>query len=411
MFTVLLHLSCTFMTMDIPDVVIDDLPPANFSLRICVVTETYPPDVNGVSLTLAKTVAGLRESGHHVFLVRPRHQDHQPQTQGELEQHLVRGVPLPMYRHVRLGLPATRMLKRLWARQRPDLVHIATEGPLGWSALRLALKMKIPVSSDFRTNFHSYSQHYRMGWLRGPILRYLKKFHNSAHCTMVPTQELLNELTTMGFLRLHHVPRGVDTTRFDPAFRSSELRQAWGVDDDTLVLICVSRLAAEKNLELLFGTWRHMLGKGARAKLVLVGDGPLREQWQREHPDVIFAGFQTGEQLSAHYASADLFVFPSQTETFGNVTLEAMASGLAVLAYRCAAAGELIESGVEGVLVDGSAATFMESGWQMSLSVEALRLMGAKGRERALRCSWPQVVAQTEEVMRNITQSTPMLLD
>ncbi|MEY2621242.1 MAG: hypothetical protein RIT26_1062 [Pseudomonadota bacterium] len=393
------------MGMDIPEVLIDDLPPANRSLRICVVTETYPPDVNGVSLTLAKTVEGLRERGHHVWLVRPRHHDNPLQTGGALEEYWVRGVPLPMYRHVRLGLPATRMLKRLWTRQRPDLVHIATEGPLGWSALRLALKMKIPVSSDFRTNFHSYSQHYRMGWLRGPILRYLKKFHNSAHLTMVPTRELCTDLSNMGFLRLHHVPRGVDTSRFDPVHRSIELRRLWGVDDDTLVLICVSRLAAEKNLELLFATWRHILGKGVRAKLVMVGDGPLREQWQRQHPDVIFAGFQTGEALSRHYASADLFVFPSQTETFGNVTLEAMASGLAVLAYRCAAAGELIESGVEGVLVDGSAATFMDNAGQMSHSIQALRLMGARGRERALRCSWSQVIAQTEDVMRSATET------
>ena len=167
---------------------------------------------------------------------------------------------------------------------------------------------------------------------------------------MVPTQELLNELTTMGFLRLHHVPRGVDTTRFDPAFRSSELRQAWGVDDDTLVLICVSRLAAEKNLSLVFQTYRRMVTQHPDIKLVLVGDGPLRNQLQTQYPEAIFAGFQTGKALSEHYASADIFMFASRTETFGNVTLEAMASGLAVVAFDHAAAGQLIQSGHNGML-------------------------------------------------------------
>jgi len=120
------------------------------------------------------------------------------------------------YKQLRLGLPAKRELLRLWSRQRPDIVHIATEGPLGWSALQVARKLKLPISTDFRTNFHAYSQHYGIGWLRGAILAYMKKFHNAAHATMVPTAQLEAELAGSGFKRLSVVPRGIDTGLFRP---------------------------------------------------------------------------------------------------------------------------------------------------------------------------------------------------
>lgn len=370
-------------------------------LRICVVTETYPPDVNGVALTLARVVQGLRARGHQVTLVRPRLSTVQEAPPSDDEQHWVRGLPLPMYKHVRLGFPATQMLKRLWTRQRPDVVHIATEGPLGWSALKQALKMKIPVTSDFRTNFHTYSEHYRLGWLKGPIFRYLKKFHNRCACTMVPTAMLKHELQGLGFERLHHVPRGVDTDVFSPAYRSQSLRQTWGADDQSLVLICVSRLAVEKNIDLVISAWRSTQSQGVRSQLVLVGDGPLRAALQSVHPDVIFAGFQRGADLSAHYASADCFVFASRSETFGNVTLEAMASGLPVLAFDDAAAGELVTSGREGILVQGGESDFVLTAQKMVADPVALQRMGQSGRQRALTCSWPAVIEQTEASLRN----------
>jgi glycosyltransferase involved in cell wall biosynthesis len=306
-----------------------------------------------------------------------------------------------MYKDVKLGMPSTATLKRLWTRHRPDVVHIATEGPLGWSALRLALRMKIAVTSDFRTNFHTYSQHYRLGWLQSPILKYLKKFHNRAASTMVPTQDLMRNLNALGFERLCHVPRGVDLQKFDPSHRDAALRREWGTDDDAVVMLCVSRLAAEKNLELVIQAWRQAKQSGVKCQLVLVGDGPMRAELQRNHPEVHFAGFRQGADLSAHYASADLFVFASTTETFGNVTLEAMASGLPVLAFRSAAAGELIHDQQEGVLIEPcNEPSFVQACVQLASHPERLRDMGLKGRTRALQCSWPAVIAQTVNVMR-----------
>ena len=164
-----------------------------------------------------------------IWLVRPRQQTAQvPNSQDGFKEVLVRGLPIPFYRQLRLGLPAKRELLRLWALQRPDIVHIATEGPLGWSALQAARKLKLPISTDFRTNFHAYSHHYGVGWLRGAILAYMKKFHNAAQTTMVPTTQLQRELAASGFKRLAVVPRGIDTHLFSPAHRSAAMRSKWG---------------------------------------------------------------------------------------------------------------------------------------------------------------------------------------
>ncbi len=387
------------------DLQISEFAPEHDALRICVVTETYPPEVNGVALTLSKVVEGLRSSGHHVWLVRPGLAGQARPTEQDQEQW-VRAFSLPMYKDVKLGMPSTATLKRLWTRHRPDVVHIATEGPLGWSALRLALRMKIAITSDFRTNFHTYSHHYRLGWLQSPILKYLKKFHNRSGFTMVPTQDLQRNLQALGFERLRHVPRGVDLQKFDPCHRSLKLRNEWGADEDTVVMLCVSRLAAEKNLELVIQSFRHAQQSGIKAQLVLVGDGPLKSELEKSHPDVHFAGFRQGQDLSEHYASADLFVFASITETFGNVTLEAMASGLPVLAFRSAAAGELIEDGQQGVLIEQGTEPFKQACAAMALRPQQLRQMGVKGRHKALQCSWPAVIAQTVQVMRQALQQT-----
>ena len=395
----LLHPVVIFEFMESDELDISEHHPARPSLRVCVVTETYPPEVNGVAISLARVVEGLKEQGHHVWLVRPglKGQSHPEESARE---QWVRAWSLPIYREVKFGLPATAKLKRLWSRHRPDVVHIATEGPLGWSALRLALNMKLPVTTDFRTNFHAYSKHYRLGWLQAPILRYLKKFHNLAAATMVPTRALQVQLSQLGFERLYHVPRGVDLLRFDPAHRSVALRQSWGAVDETPVMICVSRLAAEKNLELVIRAWRQACQLGVDLRLVLVGDGPLRYELQARHPDVCFAGYRSGLDLSAHYASADLFAFASLTETFGNVTLEAMASGLPVLAFRSAGAAELIESGRQGLLSEEGEKPFIDACCQLVESRQHWQSMGKEARARAMQCDWPAVIAASVQVMR-----------
>jgi glycosyltransferase involved in cell wall biosynthesis len=379
-------------------IVVKSLLPARRSLRVAVVTETYPPEVNGVSATIACVVKGLHDRGHELQLVRPR-QDRSDIDPGEerLLHVLMRGLPIPRYPQLKMGLPSRRALVKLWTTQRPDVVHIVTEGPLGWSALQAATHLKLPVVSDFRTNFHAYSRHYGLAWLRSPIMGYLRKFHNRTACTMVPTEGLRSELAAGGFKRLKVVSRGVDTRLFDPSRRSDALRAAWGASRHTPVVLCVGRLAPEKNLDLLLSAFEDVRRLKSTARLVLVGDGPDRAWLGQRCPDAVFAGTRRGEDLAAHYASADLFFFPSVTETFGNVVPEAMASGLAVVGFDYAAAGQLIRHGLDGVLARlGDRESFCDVARGLAEDLPRARALGAQARLTACRLDWGRIVDAVE---------------
>ncbi|WP_242671193.1 glycosyltransferase family 4 protein [Hylemonella gracilis] len=419
---------------------IENLPATQTQLRLAVVTETYPPEVNGVAMTLQRVVQGLRERGHQVQLVRPR-QTHEKTSiapggndapsrhvaaseeadmQAQAQDVLLRGMAIPHYPHLQIGFPARRQLRALWSVQRPDLVHIATEGPLGWSALRVARKLRIPVTSDFRTNFHAYSGHYRLGWLAKPIMAYLKRFHNQAQATMVPTRELASELEARGFERLQVVARGVDTQLLHPAKRDAKLRAQWceqaGVRADAPVLLCVGRIAHEKNLGLLISAWKQARLQQPELLLVLTGNGPAREELQAElapyGPMVIFTGVLQGEALARCYASADIFAFPSRTETFGNVVLEAMASGLAVLALDYAAAAQHITHGHNGLLAPLDDETlFTRQLVNLARDADLRARLRVRAHETARRCGWGGIVAQVETVMKNAIQPLRVSMD
>jgi glycosyltransferase involved in cell wall biosynthesis len=385
-------------TLPAPDILLQDFPAARPSMRLAVVTETWPPEVNGVAMTLSRLVQGLCERNHHVQLVRPR------QAPGDLgaqhaafEETLIRGMPIPRYPQLKLGLPSRKMLLVNWGIRRPDLVHIATEGPLGWSALKAARHLRIPVTSDFRTNFHSYSQHYGLGWLRKPISAYLRKFHNRTQCTMVPTRALHDELRQLGFERLQVVARGVDTRLFNPGLHSNGLRAHWGAGPADLVLLVVGRLASEKNLSLALDAFEAMRAVNDGVRLVFVGDGPLRESLERRCPQAQFAGTLPQAELARCYASADLLLFPSLTETFGNVTLEALASGLPVLAFDCAAAAEWIADGLNGWLVPPQdPALYVQSAVKLVRDARCIARAGDAARASVAELDWQQIAVQVE---------------
>jgi glycosyltransferase involved in cell wall biosynthesis len=388
-------------------IVLEDYPASRPSLRIAVVTETWPPEVNGVAVTLAKLVQGLSHRNHDVQLIRPR-QAKSDSNLGDsnLEEVLMRGMPIPRYPELKLGLPSKKTLVKTWTLRRPDVVHIATEGPLGWSALQAAKVLKLPVTSDFRTNFQSYSKHYGVGWLRKPIVAYLRKFHNATACTMVPTKELRRSLSENGFLNLKVVARGVDTKLFNVAKRDLNLRNSWGASEQTKVLISVGRIAPEKNLDQVLKTFDALRGIGADVKLVMVGDGPLKEQFQSRYPDIIFPGMLKQADLAKYYASADLFVFPSQTETFGNVTLEALASGIPVLAFDCAAARDWVQTGINGWLVaENNPEGFAQQGVAIFKSPGLLAQVTQSTRQEVVHLDWDQIAEQVETVFWDAIRS------
>ncbi|MDD5330622.1 MAG: glycosyltransferase family 1 protein [Sulfuricella sp.] len=379
-------------------------PAVGRSLCIAVVTETYPPEINGVALTVRHLVDGLRRHDHRIQLIRPRQSpDDTPQDEPDLAHFLQRGFPIPRYPHLRMGLPAGAELKRIWRARRPDVVHIATEGPLGWSALNAALKLGIPVSSAFHTNFHSYTKHYGIGWLRQPIGAYLRRFHNLARLTLVPDEGLRRDLEHQGYRNLAVVGRGVDVALFDPARRKLELRRSWGASRHDLVAVYVGRLAAEKNLDAVVDAFDAMRARHPQAKLVWVGDGPQRSLLQARYPDHIFAGMRTGVDLAEHYASADVFLFPSLTETFGNVTLEAMASGLAVVAYNYAAAAENIRHGENGLVAEfDDLARFCEQAAGLAARSEMVAHLGRNARLSAQNLAWSHICERFEGLLLDI---------
>lgn len=395
--------------MDGADIVLQHYPPAVRKMRVAMVTETYPPEINGVAMTMGHIVTGLQARGHAVQLIRPRqHPGDRPAEQPLFEEVLQRGVPIPRYDALKLGLPAKQALLRLWATRRPDIVHVVTEGPLGWSALAAAGKLKLPIATDFHTNFHSYTAHYGVGWLKKPVTAYLRKFHNKALRTLVPTDSLRLELAALGFENLQVVARGVDTALFNPARRSTELRASWQVHGDDPVALYVGRLAPEKNLDLVLRSYKTMREVQPRLRLVLVGDGPERLRLQSENPQVVFAGMRLGEELAAHYASADFFVFPSVTETYGNVTVEAMASGLAVIAYDYASAQQHIRHARNGVLVPfGAADEFVDLATALAEAPDRARVLGRNARATAEKLDWSFIVAEFEQALISLTGEAP----
>src|SRR5262245_18568923 len=373
--------------------------------HVCVVTETYPPEINGVALTLARLVDGLRARDHDISIVRPRQHADRPGTADDPDLTLVRGLPLPGYAGLRFGLPAGTLLRDRWASRPPDVVYVATEGPLGWSAVRTARRMGLPVLSGFHTNFHGYAKHYHARWLEGLVVRYLRGFHNRAGGTLVPTVDLLDELVARGFENLSVLGRGVDGQLFHPSRRCHALRSAWGVSKADPAALHVGRVAAEKNIGLAIEAYRVMRETCPSVRGVVVGEGPLRTALQRAHPDLIFCGALTGEELAAHYASADVFLFPSETETFGNVTLEALASGLVVVAYDYAGARLHVPHGRAGLLAPcGDRRAFVESAATLVRAPERLAWMGRQARRSVVHLAWDQVVERFEAFLADVAQ-------
>lgn len=309
-------------------------------MRITIVTETWPPEINGVALTVLSLAQGLAALGHSIEVVRPRQGDDRAASIAGLDHLPMPGAALPRYPGLRFGLPAHRRLHRRWSRHRPDVLYVATEGPLGLTALGAARRLRIPVSTGFHTRFDDYARHYGLGFLTPIVYAYLRRFHNRADATLVPTAELAEFLEANRFRNVRLLRRAVDTRLFHPHQRDDALRRTWGLDDGELAVTYVGRIAPEKNLDLAVRAFRAIQARQPTARFVLVGDGPARKPLAAAHPDFVFPGVHRGSDLARHYASGDLFLFPSVTETFGNVTLEALASGVPVVAYDYGAARE-----------------------------------------------------------------------
>jgi glycosyltransferase involved in cell wall biosynthesis len=369
-------------------------------LRILLVTETYPPEINGVAMTTQRMVAGLRARGHWVGLVRPR----QRHEHAEADTWLVRGLPIPRYPGLRLGLPAWRQLGRVMDRQHPDLVHVVTEGPLGWAAVLAARSRGLPLTSGYHTHFAEYSRHYGVGWLMPGISAWIDALHRRCHATFVPTPELVEELSSRRIPNVQLLGRGVDTALFNPARRDPELRELWGLEEHELACLFVGRLAPEKNLDLVVRTYEAIAARHPGTRMIWVGYGPSLAALRAAHPHHVFAGPRIEADLAAHYASADLFLFGSLSETWGNVLTEALASVLGVVTYRRAAAEILIENGVNGYAIESHDADAFIATAQALADDAGLRLRLGNQASASMRAhGWERIVERFEMALRDVT--------
>ena len=373
-------------------------------MRVAIVTETYPPEINGVALTVQTLAEGLAARGHAVEVLRPRQPGPAvPSAQSAVHSVLLPGMALPRYPGLRLGLPAAARLRRRWQAQRPDAVYVATEGPLGDSGVRAARALGIAVATGFHTRFDHYMAHYVAAALEPVARAWLRHFHRRAQAVLVPTQALCEELRAMGLPNARLLQRTVDTQLFAPARRDAALRAQWGVRGDEPVAVYVGRLAPEKNLDLAVRAFRAFSMRHPGARYVWVGDGPARAQLQAAHPEFVFAGVQRGEALAGHYASADAFFFPSLSETFGNVVLEAMASGLPVVAFDHAAAREHLRDGENGLRVTaGADHDFIDAAFRLGQDAALRQRLGIAARCSVEALGADAILSDFETLLREL---------
>lgn len=374
-------------------------------MRIAMVSETWAPDINGVAHTLGHLSHELACRGIRLQLIRPAPPS--PGRAAGMEHELqVRGLRLPRYRAVQIGMPSRHALAALWQRARPDAVYIATEGPLGWSALSIAHRLGIPALSGFHTNFDHYAGDYGLGWLRGPVRHMLRHFHNRTQATLVPTHQQAIQLTHQGFTNVRVLGRGIDAEHFGHHRRDDALRRRWGVGEDQPVALHVGRLAHEKNLELLADTLEVMQRYQADMVPVLVGDGPQRTALEARLPNAVFTGFVDADSLARHYASADIFLFPSRSETYGNVVTEAMASSLAVVAFDHAAAGELIEHRRNGMKLPlDDERGFIDAALELCQQPELRSRLGRAARLRVEDQRWSRIADDFLAILHQVQET------
>jgi phosphatidylinositol alpha 1,6-mannosyltransferase len=358
-------------------------------MRIAYFTESLYPHVDGVSRTLGRLFDSLERQDVEFRIYSP----FVPAASVPWSRR-VREVPFfrfPLYRDYRISYPP-RGLGREMDEYRPDLVHVVSPTPMAVWAQRWARRRGVPVVASFHTHFVSYFRYYGAPRLEGFGWRLLRRFYARCERVYPPTRRIIRELEQQGIGNLELWSRGIDLQRFGPHFRDAALRSQVGADEASPLLLMVSRLVKEKDLLDLVPMDRILRERGNRFRLVLVGDGPLRDELKAALPEAYFAGHQVGEPLSRWYASADVFVFPSTTETFGNVVAEAQASGVPPVVVDRGGPPELVEPGVTGWIARANDPTDLAARVEHLLRDAAAReRIGQAAREAAAERDWEAI--------------------
>lgn len=378
------------------------------SIHVAVITATFPPDINGVSRVVRMLVDGLLAEGHTVTLIVPKCS--KPERVNYKHDNLVMkqvlGAPIPMYPELKVGLTTPRSVRKFLEKNKPDIAYIATEESLGMVSLAACKKLKIPTVSGFHTNFDQYTASYGVGFAMKPLIKVLTNFHNKNHVTVTFSDESVDRIKKSGVKNVEKIQKGIDSELFHTKRRSNDFRKSIGVTDKDMLIAYIGRAAAEKNIPLSIKAFREMQAVLPSAKMLVVGDGPVRKKLEKENHDIVFVGAKSGEELAQAYASADVFLYASETETFGNVVPEAMSSGGVVVTYDYAAGKMFIDHGVNGYVVPLSdEKRFIAQAREVAQAWPHVYDVRLKAREAVLEYSMDAYVANYMEVFKGVLKA------
>ena len=377
-------------------------------MKIAFFTETFLPKVDGIVTRLTKTIEFLTKNGDEVIVFCP---EGCPDSYKGATIVGVAAMPLPLYPELKLGLPGPAVSDKL-EEFKPDLVHVVNPAVLGLGGIWLAKTNNIPLIASYHTHLPKYLEHYGMGMLEPLLWELLKAAHNQALLNLCTSTAMVNELEDKGIQRTALWQRGVDTENFRPELRSKKMREKlFGKYQDTdSLLIYVGRLSAEKQIERI----KPVLDKIPGACLALVGDGPYRGQLEKifENTKTNFIGYLSGEELASAYASGDIFLFPSSTETLGLVLLEAMAAGCPVIGANKGGIPDIINNGINGCLYnpdekDNGERSLIEATKKILADKNKKEAMRKEARKEAEQWDWNQATLQLQkyyaETLENIS--------
>ena len=359
--------------------------------RVAVLTESFLPKVDGVVKTTYLTIRYLQETGREVLVFAP---DIAVDQVGDSQVIPLPSISLPQAPETRLALPNPVVARHIEDFQ-PDLIHLFSPAAMAVNGMAVGRHLKLPVIANYQTDLPGYTEQYGFPLLSGPVNRWLRYIHNGCHLTLAPTRTIISQLRSVGYRRVRHWGRGVNTERFNPRHALPAMRRRLlnGRDPDSLLCIFVGRLAVEKRIDLLLE-----VAQTPGVALTIIGDGALRETLVRSfaNTDAFFTGYLIGDELAQAYASADVFAFPGEYETFGQVIQEAMASGLPAVVVNAGGAPEVITDGQGGFVVEPRAAAFADTVRHLRDHRESRLTMSRNARAMAEQRPWSALMAQLE---------------
>ena len=372
------------------------------SLRVAVVTESFLPQINGVTNSVLRVLETLASKGHEALVIAPDSED-APSTYAGFR---VKRVPsLAVKGLLPVGFPQ-RSMEPLIEGFNPDVIHLASPFFLGKYATRIAQRLKIPTLSIFQTDVAGFARHYGLSIAHSQLTNWVANIHKQTDRTLAPSTWSCDQLMSSGVDNVALWQRGVDSVKFNPAKRSAELRNSLQQGDSDKVLVgYVGRLANEKRIEDLVP-----LHDRDDVQLVLVGDGPARQKLERLLPRARFVGYKSGEDLAAHYASFDLFVHTGKHETFCQSIQESLASGVPVIAPHSGGPLDLVQHGATGFLLDTSNASDLIAAFELLSDAHTRSLMGITARESVVHRTWERVNNELINHYRDLSARPALVL-